>query len=113
MQLEARSQSPLMVQLDRARVCWVSPQYFPLSVLSDPWEDPFQNVPFKEWNGRFPLVFDECLECPAISICGGGCPLASPRDRYDLGDRSADMRSGSTDSRMAHVGFVRQLFPGG
>lgn len=29
---------------------------------------------YNEWNHRSPVFMDECEECPAIAICGGGCP---------------------------------------
>ena len=28
---------------------------------------------FEKWADRTPLVHENCLDCPAISICGGGC----------------------------------------
>lgn len=33
-------------------------------------EDPV----YKEWSRRMPVNMKECNECPAIGICGGGCP---------------------------------------
>tara|TARA_Y100000310_G_C20663053_1_gene805873 strand:- start:804 stop:2084 length:1281 start_codon:yes stop_codon:yes gene_type:complete len=32
---------------------------------------------FKEWSKRYPLNIEECLDCEAIGICGGGCPYNS------------------------------------
>ncbi len=29
----------------------------------------------KYWTERYPLNMEECLYCPAIGICGGGCPF--------------------------------------
>ena len=37
-------------------------------------EDITQNKIFHEWNKRTPFLIEECFDCPAISICGGGCP---------------------------------------
>lgn len=28
----------------------------------------------RDWQRRTPLIMKECYSCPAISICGGGCP---------------------------------------
>jgi len=56
------------------------PKYFPLNLSDGDLGDPFNNSLFSEWVERHPLNFDECLECPAISICGGGCPLAALRE---------------------------------
>ncbi len=53
--------------------------FFPLHVGRDFEVSPFANELFAEWTERFPLMFDECVDCPAISICGGGCPLAALR----------------------------------
>ena len=40
----------------------------------DDSNDLLASQTYQEWNKRFPLNMDECLRCPAISICGGGCP---------------------------------------
>lgn len=36
--------------------------------------DPCQNPIVKEWSMRSPLNMSQCLSCPALGICGGGCP---------------------------------------
>lgn len=36
--------------------------------------DPSQNSTFIEWSNRSPLNIELCLTCPALGICGGGCP---------------------------------------
>ncbi|MBI4214923.1 GNAT family N-acetyltransferase [archaeon] len=36
-----------------------------------------QNPIWAEWNKRCPANTKYCLDCPAISICGGGCPYYS------------------------------------
>lgn len=36
--------------------------------------DPVENSVFTEWSKRSPLNMEECLGCPALGICGGGCP---------------------------------------
>ena len=38
-----------------------------------------------DWKMRVPLTKEECYSCPAISICGGGCP-------YDAYCESGDVR---------------------
>jgi uncharacterized protein len=59
-------------------------KYFPLDIrrlaakgdqvsAADIYSDPL----FGEWCQRFPLNMNECAECDAISVCGGGCPYAS------------------------------------
>lgn len=29
----------------------------------------------RQWTERYPLNMEECLYCPALGICGGGCPF--------------------------------------
>lgn len=48
--------------------------YFPLHVVHDRYVNPYKNKLFRDWTRRFPLNFDECVQCPAVAICGGGCP---------------------------------------
>lgn len=37
--------------------------------------DPGESPVFLEWSRRSPLFMEECQDCPALGICGGGCPL--------------------------------------
>ncbi len=37
----------------------------------------YANPLFDEWRHRFPMNMSECVDCFAISVCGGGCPYAS------------------------------------
>ena len=41
----------------------------------------------KYWTERYPLNMEECLYCPALGICGGGCPFnaetLSKKDIYE------------------------------
>lgn len=68
------------------------------NILDDsysPDEDPI----FKEWSKRSPLNIKECLECPALATCGGGCP------------RNADMLNGSIwrpDKAFCHFAIKAQ-----
>lgn len=36
---------------------------------------PETNVDFIEWSKRAPVNMKDCFSCPAIGICGGGCPF--------------------------------------
>jgi uncharacterized protein len=45
----------------------------PTLTSDDIYADPL----FDEWNHRFPLNMKQCLDCPAVAVCGGGCPYAS------------------------------------
>lgn len=58
---------------------------------------PDEDEIFQEWSTRSPLNIEECLKCPALATCGGGCP------------RNADMLHGSiwnVDSAFCH--FARK-----
>jgi uncharacterized protein len=49
-----------------------SEKYFIKTVDDDP-ESFFADSVFKKWSERFPLNINNCLNCNAIGICGGGC----------------------------------------
>jgi uncharacterized protein len=36
--------------------------------------DPYKSRIFREWWQRMPINMPDCHGCPAIAICGGGCP---------------------------------------
>jgi len=37
--------------------------------------NPLENKIFVEWSKRSPFGMPQCYDCPAIAICGGGCPV--------------------------------------
>lgn len=41
--------------------------------------NPAQNETYIEWSKRSPLNMDECKDCIALGICGGGCPFVAER----------------------------------
>lgn len=45
------------------------------TTVDDATFDPQNDSVFMEWSRRSPLNMDICRECPALGICGGGCPL--------------------------------------
>lgn len=49
--------------------------YFRRSVL-DTGYDPVQDGLFEGWRKRSPLFMEECLDCEAVGMCGGGCPAS-------------------------------------
>jgi uncharacterized protein len=57
-----------------------SKQYFPLDVERDFDRSPTDHPLFGEWANRTTLNIPKCRACPAIAVCGGGCPLAAIRD---------------------------------
>jgi len=55
--------------------------------------DPIADGLFKDWRQRSPFYMENCFNCPAIGICGGGCPA------------SAELKTGSRwniDERICH-----------
>lgn len=38
--------------------------------------DPVEEGLFVEWRKRSPLFMDECFDCEALAVCGGGCPAS-------------------------------------
>jgi len=43
-------------------------------------EDP----DYKEWSMRSPLNMPQCQKCPALGICGGGCPFQSEIEKGSI-----------------------------
>lgn len=54
--------------------CLHDKKYF-VSDVSDKTFDCREDENFNEWSQRTPVNNEECLDCPALGICGGGCPL--------------------------------------
>lgn len=66
-------------------------EYFPLTVdemharLPDLDSSAIYRHPlFDEWSQRLPLNMSGCVDCFAISMCGGGCPYASYANRQSI-----------------------------
>lgn len=54
--------------------CLYDKKYF-VSDVSDETFDCRADKNFIEWSRLTPVNHEECLDCPALGICGGGCPL--------------------------------------
>ena len=50
--------------------------YFRGSVLNSKF-DPIAEGLFNDWKMRSPFFMESCFRCPAIGICGGGCPVSA------------------------------------
>jgi len=48
---------------------------FIIAKVSDLNFNPLENDIIKQWSLRSPLNIPECISCPALGICGGGCPI--------------------------------------
>jgi uncharacterized protein len=56
---------------------FVKPRTYFRGSVSDPSYDPVQDGLFAGWRERSPLFTEECLDCSAVGICGGGCPASA------------------------------------
>lgn len=48
--------------------------------VDDKTFSPVTNNVYTEWSQRSPLNIEECQECIALGICGGGCPFVAERE---------------------------------
>jgi len=58
-------------------------KYFVTSV-DDTAFDPQSDPVYQEWAKRTPLRMPECQTCPALGICGGGCPMHAEKNTGSL-----------------------------
>ncbi len=49
--------------------------YFEGSVFQKNY-DPFKSGLFKEWQARSPFYMEQCFDCEALGMCGGGYPAS-------------------------------------
>lgn len=49
--------------------------YFKGSVFEKNY-DPFKSGLFMEWQNRSPFYMEQCFDCEALGLCGGGCPAS-------------------------------------
>lgn len=66
-------------------------EYFPTSIDDDTF-DPTTNDVYIEWNKRTPINMEQCIDCEALGICGGGCPQNAKNNNqnksiWDLDER--------------------------
>ena len=54
--------------------CLHNKQYF-ITTVDDTEFDATKDPLFVEWSQLTPVNKDECQDCPALGICGGGCPI--------------------------------------
>ncbi|WHH59486.1 FibroRumin system radical SAM peptide maturase [Petroclostridium sp. X23] len=65
--------------------------YFPTTIDNLEF-DPVKDDVYLEWSRRTPVNMDECVDCSALGICGGGCPLSAKKNGknqsiWDLDER--------------------------
>lgn len=55
---------------------FVKPRTYFSTSINDPNYDPVRDGLFNEWKKRSPMFMEECFDCEAVAICGGGCPAS-------------------------------------
>jgi uncharacterized protein len=48
------------------------------------FEDLNKNKVINKWAKRYPLNMNDCIYCPSIGICGGGCPFNAESRMKDI-----------------------------
>ena len=77
----------------RIGVCqdFVKPRtYFSRSVYDAEHHDLLEAL-FADWRNRSPFFMPQCVDCPALGICGGGCPASAELktgNRWNLDERA-------------------------
>ncbi len=64
-------------------------KYFPTNVNDNAF-DISKDATYREWSMRSPLNMPQCQDCPALGICGGGCPFQAEIEKgsiWDLDER--------------------------
>jgi uncharacterized protein len=64
-------------------------KFFPTNVSDQDFSPEYDEV-FLEWAKRTPLNMAQCQDCPALGICGGGCPMNADKNYgsiWELDDR--------------------------
>lgn len=46
--------------------------------------DPISHPVWEEWRFRSPLYMEQCRDCIALSICGGGCPYSAHKSHGSI-----------------------------
>lgn len=54
-------------------------KYFQSSVFSHTF-NPLKSEIWTEWRYRSPFNMEDCWDCPALAICGGGCPMNAEKE---------------------------------
>lgn len=71
--------------------CLYNKQYFITDVYDDDF-DARNNETYLEWSNLTPINRSECMNCPALGICGGGCPINAMHLRKGNNIHSIDER---------------------
>lgn len=71
--------------------CLADRKYFDQNVNNLDF-DPKHNTIWKEWSRLSPIEKEECQNCEALGICGGGCPINATNEKEGNDIHSLDTR---------------------
>ncbi len=63
---------------------FIGERKFMVSDIYDKEFDPKKIDVYNEWGKRKPLLMDQCQDCVALGICGGGCLVAAIKNEGDI-----------------------------
>ena len=88
--------------------CLYDKKYF-VTTIHDQEFDATKDPTFIEWSQLTPLNKEECLGCPALGICGGGCPINAMHLRPSNTIHSVDERF-CVHAKKTLDFFIRDLY---
>ncbi len=88
--------------------CLSDKKYF-VSHIADDTFNAVENAQFIEWSQVTPINHEECLSCPALGICGGGCPVNAMHLKPGNTIHSIDERF-CVHSKKTLEFFIRDLY---
>lgn len=88
--------------------CLADKKFF-VSNVHDTSFDATKDPTFIEWSKLTPVNKDECLDCPALGICGGGCPVNAMNISPENTIHSIDKRA-CAHSKITLDFLIRDLY---
>ena len=88
--------------------CLHNKQYFVAHIDDDDFV-AVKDKNFIEWSQLTPVNHEECMECPALGICGGGCPINAMQLKPGNTIHSIDERF-CVHSKKTMEFFIRDLY---
>jgi uncharacterized protein len=58
-------------------------KHFPTNVFNSNF-NMSEDATYREWSMRSPLNMPQCMDCPALGICGGGCPFQAEIEKGSI-----------------------------
>lgn len=88
--------------------CLYNKQYF-ISDINDESFDATKDPSIIEWSRLTPVNHPDCLDCPALGICGGGCPVNAMHLKPGNTIHSIDERFCAHSKRTLEF-FIKDLY---